>query len=271
MSEITVNGVRLDYQVRGEGPPILLVCGTGQGAASWAAAADAFVAAGHEVTTFDNRGMPPSEVTPGPYSVAGLADDAIALLEHLGGGPRVLMGSSLGGLITQTVALRRPDLVRAAVFLMGCGNFSHYARTMMQCDVDLNRAGVTLPPAMTALRYVELMMAPDSRGDNDTFDALMSMADILGTPDMVGFEGQLEADLAWAKEDHVTELAGLAVPALVFACQHDPNFPPGLGREAAAAMPNGTFVEVEGANHVPIEQFGFITEQILKFLSSLPS
>jgi pimeloyl-ACP methyl ester carboxylesterase len=222
------------------------------------------------VTTFDNRGMPPSEVTPGPYTVDGMADDAIGLLEHLGGGPRILMGASLGGLITQTVCLRRPDLVRAAVFLMGCGNFSHYARTMMQGDVELNRAGITLPPTMGALRYVELMMAPDRRGDNATFDALMAMADVLGTPDPVGFAGQLEADLAWAYEDHVAELSGLTMPALVFASEHDPMFPPALAKEAVAAMPNGRFAEIVGANHVPIEQFEFVNEEILKFVVNLP-
>src|SRR5919197_374410 len=126
MPEVDVRGIKLVYDVHGEGTPIVMICGTGQPAAMWAMAGgfDAQLNAGYQVVTFDNRGIAPSDVPPPPYTVEEMADDAIGLLDHLDRGPYILQGASLGGLITQTIALQRPDLVRACIFVVGCGNFS---------------------------------------------------------------------------------------------------------------------------------------------------
>jgi len=86
MAEATLNGVRLVYQQRGEGTPLLMICGTGQTAAMWEMGGmlTTILEAGCSVTTFDNRGMPPSECPEPPWTTADMADDAIALIEHLG-------------------------------------------------------------------------------------------------------------------------------------------------------------------------------------------
>ena len=57
MAEATVNGVRLAYDVHGEGEPVLLICATGQPAFSWSLSqVPALTGAGYQVITFDNRG-----------------------------------------------------------------------------------------------------------------------------------------------------------------------------------------------------------------------
>src|SRR5688572_22810475 len=122
MPEATVNGVRLAYEVHGEGEPVLLICGTGQPAFSWTLhQVPALTAAGYQVVTFDNRGVAPSEEPEGPYTVEGMADDAAALIEHLGIGPCRVAGYSLGALIAQELALARPELVRSAVLMATMG------------------------------------------------------------------------------------------------------------------------------------------------------
>ena len=56
MPNAIVNGISIDYSVTGDGPPVLLICGTGQPADLWFAQVADLTAAGYTVITFDNRG-----------------------------------------------------------------------------------------------------------------------------------------------------------------------------------------------------------------------
>ena len=71
--------------------------------------------------TFENRGIPPSDVPEPPYSIEEMANDTAALIERLDIGPVPVVGFSLGALITQELALARPDLVTAAVVIGSLG------------------------------------------------------------------------------------------------------------------------------------------------------
>ena len=72
------------------------------------------LAAGRQVIAFDNRGVGGSGGTT-PDSVEAMAADAIAFLEALGLGRVDLLGFSLGGMVAQVIAQRRPDLVRRLI------------------------------------------------------------------------------------------------------------------------------------------------------------
>ena len=65
--------------------------------------------------TFDNRGFGGSEITPGPYTTAQLAEDALGLLEALGIERAHVLGISLGGLIAQEFVLAAPERVHKLV------------------------------------------------------------------------------------------------------------------------------------------------------------
>src|SRR4051794_11208967 len=143
MGETTVNGVRLAHEEFGDGPPVLLVCGTGQPAISWQLAqVPALSAAGYRVVTFDNRGMAPSGSPPPPYTVAGMAADTAALIEQLGIGPCFVAGASLGAFITQELALARPDLVRGAVMMGTFGRQDAFRRAVTRAWIELDESGV---------------------------------------------------------------------------------------------------------------------------------
>lgn len=172
MPAAAVNGIELSYEVTGEGPPVLLICGTGQAAAMWPMTGVFDALAGHTVIAFDNRGIAPSSVPSGPYTVEQLADDAIGLLEHLDVGPVAVLGASLGGTIAQRVALQRPDLVRAAIFVVGVNRISSLGRATLRGLIDLQvRAAVDRMPDG---RYVEI---PDSPHMPMTPDAQAVISD----------------------------------------------------------------------------------------------
>jgi pimeloyl-ACP methyl ester carboxylesterase len=145
MPNAIVNGISIDYATAGDGPPILLIGGTGQPADLWFAQVSDLSAAGHTVITFDNRGCGRSGAPPAPYSVADMAADTAALIEHLGLGPRDVIGYSLGGYIAQELAVTRASLVRRLVLLGAAGLAPAYA-------VARARAAVALAAPLTRYR-----------------------------------------------------------------------------------------------------------------------
>ena len=116
MGTVTANGIDISFDVHGVGDrgTVLLICGTGQAAAMWTAlgTTGGLTDAGYQVVTFDNRGMAGAACPAPPWTVGDMADDALAVLQAVG--PAHVLGASLGALVTQTVALRRPELVRTA-------------------------------------------------------------------------------------------------------------------------------------------------------------
>ena len=267
MPEATVNGVRLSYQAEGEGDPVLLVCGTGQPAFSWQlGVAPALLAAGYRVITFDNRGVAPSACPPGPYTVAELVADAAGLLEHLGPGPYRVAGHSLGGIITQELALARPDLVRAAVPMGTLGRVNALARAWIGVRLELARSGTKLPPPFAAVTSAMQLLSRAHQLDDEYVGAFLEVMAL--APPWVGHgpEGQYAADAAYG--ERLAALGGVRVPCLVIGFADDIVTPPALGREVAGAIPGGRFVEVPGCGHLgPIEDPAAVVGLMVEFFA----
>ena len=110
-------GFRMYYEEHGSGFPLLLINGLGSDHLEWLHQLPAFDAH-FRVVVFDNRGTGMTDVPPGPYTTAQMADDAASLLRALGIARAHVLGVSLGGMIAQEVALRHPDRVDGLV--LGC-------------------------------------------------------------------------------------------------------------------------------------------------------
>jgi proline iminopeptidase len=118
MPEAELNGTTLWYETEGTGPPCL-VCHGGLGL-DHGLYRDTLrrLVDRCEVVWFDHRGNGRSG-RPGRETITmeQLADDAAALLDHLGLGPAVVLGHSYGGFVAQELALRHPDAVAALVLV----------------------------------------------------------------------------------------------------------------------------------------------------------
>jgi pimeloyl-ACP methyl ester carboxylesterase len=116
MQRARVNGVELEYDVTGEGEPVLLISPV---------LADAFVpilsepslARRYRLITYHKRGWVGSTHTPAPVSIADHAADAAALLDHLGVGRAHVAGHSSGAAVAAQLALRQPELVQTLALL----------------------------------------------------------------------------------------------------------------------------------------------------------
>jgi 3-oxoadipate enol-lactonase len=117
MERSRINGVELAYELRGSGTPLVMIHGA-QGDQTMFAGLAAGCAADFRVLTFDQRGSGLSEKPDTDYSIAMLADDTAALMDHLGLSPAHVIGVSMGGMIAQELALRHPAKLRSLV--LGC-------------------------------------------------------------------------------------------------------------------------------------------------------
>ena len=113
MGFVKARGSSFYYEEQGDGPPILLIPPSGSTASTWGALPGDLAGAGR-VIAYDRRGYTRSggEVV---WSAAEHARDAAAILDALEARPTVLAGTSAGATIALDLAVRRPDLVRAAV------------------------------------------------------------------------------------------------------------------------------------------------------------
>src|SRR6266851_6113295 len=113
---VKVNGAELYHQVRGSGPAVLMIHGTGADSGCYDGVAER-LAADFRILTYDRRGWSRSPRPSGwmKTSINEQADDAAWLLRATGNAPAVVFGSSSGGLIALDVALRHPDLVAGEV------------------------------------------------------------------------------------------------------------------------------------------------------------
>jgi pimeloyl-ACP methyl ester carboxylesterase len=106
--------VRIAYEARGSGDPLLFVHGLGYERHGWGPLPD-LLADDFEVIVFDNRGVGESDVPEGPYAIAQLAADAVAVLDAAGAERAHVLGVSLGGYVAQELALSFPRRVRKLV------------------------------------------------------------------------------------------------------------------------------------------------------------
>lgn len=114
-NDIVINGVRLVYDIAGEpdAPPMVLLHALGDSRADWAPVLARF-AARYRVYAVDLRGHGDSD-RPGGYTFGALCADVVGLLDALGLTDVVLVGHSMGGVVTYRVAVARPDLVARIV------------------------------------------------------------------------------------------------------------------------------------------------------------
>lgn len=140
MPTAPANGIDIEYEDEGTGPPILFVMGLGGQLVDWP---DDFIAmfreAGFRTIRFDNRDIglstqfswaPPSQrqsalaaVSRRPlkgvgYTLTDMADDAAGLLDHLGLDQAHVIGMSMGGMIAQELAIKHPARVLSLCSVM---------------------------------------------------------------------------------------------------------------------------------------------------------
>lgn len=105
-----IGNVKINYHIIGKGAPLVLVSGLGTDHKSWIFQIPEFQKC-FKVIVFDNRGIGKSTGSIGPYSTDIMADDTKKLIEFLDIKKTHILGSSMGGMISQKIAINYPEIV----------------------------------------------------------------------------------------------------------------------------------------------------------------
>jgi 3-oxoadipate enol-lactonase len=236
-----LDGLALHYEVRGSGRPLLLIGGIPAIANDWASLAER-LAASRRVIAYDNRGCGRSSVTPGPYTTAQLAADAIALMDHLEIDRADVLGVSMGGMIAQEVALGWPGRVRHLV--LGCTHcgVEHAPRMpreagrafSMRADDWALRMRTLAPFAFTESVDPELLRRFIEKKSGDVQD-----------PE--GYRAQVAAVLS---HDTYERLPDLTCPTLILTGDGDRVIPAASSDVLRERIPDSTLYVIRGAGHL---------------------
>ena len=203
---------------------------------------------------FDKRGHGLSDLG-GDYAIADLADDVAALIDATAAGPVIICGLSIGGMIAQNLAARRPDLIRATVL-------SNTAVKMGTAEswTDRIRTIETRGIAAIADMVMERWFAP-------TFRARPELALWRNMVIRTSAPGYIAACRALAAADLTVQTAGLRLPTLVIAGDSDGSSPADLVRATAALIPGARFHIIADAGHLPcVEQPHAFAATLIPFL-----
>ena len=112
---VDTSGVKLYYEVHGEGPPLQIIAGYTDTIESWELSFIKELSEHFKLILHDNRGAGRSESPEGEYSTKIMADDAAAVLDYLGIPSAHIFGHSMGGMTAQELALNHPDKVNKLI------------------------------------------------------------------------------------------------------------------------------------------------------------
>jgi len=218
---------------------------------------------GYEVITFDNRGMPPSDVPPGDYSLADLVTDTAGLIEALDAGPCRLVGTSLGSWIATQLAISRPDLVSCCVLMAMRARGDAVRRALSAGERALVRAGVQLPAEYEASVEVLQMFSPATLNDDAAISGWLDIYE-MSAARRAAASGQDAIDLTADRRD---SLRAVPVPCRVISFSDDLMCPPHLGAEVAEAIPDCDYVEIGSCGHLGyLERPEEVNSAIIEFL-----
>jgi pimeloyl-ACP methyl ester carboxylesterase len=244
--------VDIHYEVFGDPnePTLLLINGLGSQCINYAEPwCQLFSDEGFRVVRFDNRDVGLSTKLDGiDYSLADMADDAIAVLDAIGCEKAHVMGCSMGGMIVQRLAIDHSDRLLSVTSVMsrtgepGYGDSSEEALAFLMA-----------PPAPSRSAYVERQIAalhvygskPEWLDDNAIRDRAMAAYDRCFCPAGTGRQMRAVAHDGSRAE----ELARVDLPVLVIHGSRDTLIDPSGGRHTAAAIPGARYVEIEGMGH----------------------
>ncbi len=223
----------------------------------------ALKSAGYEVITFDNRGVPPSEVPPGDYSLADLVADTAGLIEVLDAGPCRLVGTSLGAVVATELAVRRPDLVSCCVLMAVRARADATRRAISAAERVLTSGGVQLPPAYEASVSVLQMFSPATLNDNARASVWLDVYE-MSAARRAAAKGQGAIDISSDRRD---ALQAVPVPCRVIAFSDDLMCPPHLSAEVAEAIPDCDYIEIGSCGHLGyLERPDEVNSAIVEFL-----
>ena len=264
MPDIQLGGARLYYESHGEGEPLVLIPGFGNGMWIWFKQVPAF-ARRFRTLAFDPRGVARSPHPDEPLTIGAIADDVAALLGALGVESAHVLGASFGGFVAQEFALKYPNMTRSLVLACtsygGAGHVPPAAETLaaLASTKGLN----------TEERVRENLLFAFTPGyvgrEPAEVERMIALRAANPVPEYV-YQRQLQAAVAFDAAPRVHEIK---TPTLVITGDADHIVPPQNSRNLAARIPGARLHTVSGGSHTFfIEQADEFNRAVVEFIES---
>lgn len=255
----TNNGVRIHWQEKGEGTPLVLVMGHRFSGEMWWPVLPA-VTAKHHVVWFDNRGVGQSDTAP-TASVAEMVADAFTVMDAAGLESAHVFGVSMGGGIAQQMAITAPERVRSLI--LGCTAIkTEVTKAPGRVESIAARTPIWLAKMLGGGRVLYGTKAPKAAVDADYAMFKKDKAD----PKGVIAQSAGIAEFSMTLED----AASIAVPTLVQHGTDDKAVPYSSGQQIAATIPGARLETYEGGGHnYLILDMDRVNREVLEFLSEV--
>lgn len=217
----------------------------------------------HPTLRYDQRGHGRSAASPTAYAMDDLVDDAVSLIEAWGRGPVVFVGLSMGGMVGQGLALRRPDLLRGLVLAHTVARYAAPARAAWAQRIGTVRThGVAAVVDTVVERYL-----------NGAFRAAQPQVAHALRQQILSMDPQAYAQAceAVAGVDWLDRLTQVSTPTLVLAGAQDMGATPEMARGIAARVPGALLEVFPAASHLSVfEDPASFDRALTDFLAALP-
>lgn len=241
-------GVKLYYQTRGEGPPLLLINGLSQSVANWTTQAAA-LRKHFRVIMFDGRGQGRSDLGQEPLSLQTHVEDVVALLDHLEIDQAYVAGFSHGARVGLRLAADHPDRVSRLV-LTGQGADDEVSRhvTLRVWREVLRLGGAE---ALAWCSVVDILSTDFLKVHADQLDVMIRTTVQRNTTE--GLSAMLDALLAYSPS--LDDAARVQCPTLVCSADQDPLCSDRAARRLVHKISSARHVKFTDCGHtIPIEQ-----------------
>ncbi len=258
MPSIRINDLEVNYEIAGDGQPLVLIHGLGSSLRDWEMQVPEF-SKHYKVVTFDVRGHGRSSKPRGPYSISMFADDAANLMRELDIVPAHVLGISMGGMIAYQLAVDYPELLHSLIaanctpelLMQTFGErFQMWQRQLIVKLIGMRKMGEVLSqrlfikPEHDELRKIFV----ERWAENDP------KAYLAATRSLVG----------WSVVDQLEELE---IPTLIIAADEDYAFF-GDKETYAAMLTDAKMVVIEDSRHAtPAERPELFNRAVVEFLA----
>lgn len=275
MPFVESNGSMIRYHVIGKGRPLIFISGLGMDHRVWLYQMLHF-SRSFMVILFDNRGIGESTYDGKRFSTYTLARDVLNLMDHLGIDKANIVGSSLGGMIAQELAINFPDRVDKLVLSSTTAKLERGSRkrgffknleNILSGDLEiLFNVDPDHPIFNRAINYIlQNLYSRDFLMRNRVF--VERLARDYFSKDRY-YEVLLRQAGAAIRHDTRKRLDLIDSITLVLSGTDDKIIPPEHGRRLAEMISGASFIEIEGGNHgLHLEKTDIFNQHLGKFLS----
>jgi pimeloyl-ACP methyl ester carboxylesterase len=232
--------IRIASEERGAGFPVLLVMGLGYGRWGWEPLVEP-LAQRFRVVWYDNRGIGDSDVPAGPYTVGQLVDDALQVMDEHGIERAHVVGTSLGGMVAQELALSHPERVEKLALLCTTTG-GEGLPGIPEPTLRLLAEAPALEPEVAMRRFVENAVSARGALVDELYDRRRA-----NPPDPAGWQAQAAASVGF---DVSARVGALDKPTLVLTGDEDNVIDPRSSELLAERIPGARLRVFRGTGHL---------------------